>query len=1315
MKKLITIILGLFAGMSSVRAQQYFCQPYYGENKIRFYNTNGPVAASPYYTLDLSADVKAAWGVTTNGPNDVLVYNNKIFVSFDLGDRGGVLIYNYSDVYPARNANPPVVIKPQIANGLETAGIAINPANGDLYLATFNDGADDSGVYTYTAASGYATGSQFSSYLNDASVAAVCANLAFDHSGNLWMTTWTADNKAADHLLICYKGLNKNNYYKITNTPTPTYTATDYNGSTVSNLNLLSAPEGIAFDPAGNLWLGNNNDFALTNGAGQGTLVKFSASWITTLLGSPSTGTGAGNPTYTVPSAQASIKYIAKGKLGGLAFSGNTIYINDQGQNQGTDYTASGTVWQWDVTSAFTTTNFKASGIHTTYPGNGGGAVMTNVYMQDNSGDTGIEPNTTTAVINASPDIWIRQANDGLTNQHTSQNVIGGQTCYIYVMVHDIGMFPSDAADKLNLYWAKVGTTLSWPSPWTSGAANSPKLGDLIGTQSVSVIKYGQYAILVYPWTAPNPTDYTALFPAQSGSFSLLARLLTSSVAPYGMTTPETTNLSQNVLFNDKIVSDNVNILASSVLPTLSYSSPKTFTTGTAIAALTPTSSGVVAPGYSSSTITLASFFSPTGIASDAAGNVYFADPGDLIVFKIPAGGGAPVNVGTAFSLPTSVAVDAAGNLYVTDRGPGTANKIPFAGGAPVVLASGFINPVGVAVDATGNVYVADQGNNTLYKIVKSSGAKTILVSGFSNLSGVATDAAGNLYITDAGNNTVKKIATTGGAPVTLGSGFNGPLGVVVDNLGNIFVADAGNNAVKKIPAGGGAPVTIGTGFIQPAGVGIDGAGNLYVTDPGNFAVKVIKPSGGYYISPALPAGLSFSGTTGVISGTPTAASPATNYTITAYNSYGGAPSTLNITVNLPAVPAINFAPPQPFVAGVAITPLVPVSNGVAPPGFSSNPVSLSQGLLPSNVMLGGSTVKKPFANPGASAIISSGFISPTGVTADAAGNVFVADTGNHTLKKIPFGGGAPVVIDTGLTSTGPFGVAADAAGNLYVTSPGTSQVFKIPVGGGVPVSIGSGFIVPKGVAADALGNVYVSDQGSNSVDMIPVGGGSVATIGTGFSAPNGVAVDAAGNVYVADAGNNAVKKIPFGGGAAVIIGSGFSVPSGVAVDVAGNVFVSDAGNNAVKEIPVGGGGPVTIGSGFIAPSAVALDAAGIVYVADPGNNDVKEIKPIGGYYISAALSAGLNFNFITGVISGTPTITNPGTNYTVDAYNSGGGSSAVVNIKIGPNANLAALKISSGTLTPAFAPGTTSYSASVVNNLSSINQNATIWFDGMV
>ena len=369
MKKAIANLLPVFLlllGAMNCAAQQTIAQPYYSEGVIRFYNKSNPVAGSPCYTLNLTADIQSNWSVT-QGINDVVIYQGKLFVSIDAGNNtGGVLVYNYADVYPSKTAGPVAVIKPQTTAGLATAGIVIQPSTGNLFLGTFFNGSSDAGIYQYTAASGYVSGSQFASYYNDASVDAYVANLTFDASENLWFTEFDGNNNANGNFLICYKAANKSNYYKIVNPASQTYTSTALAGGAGPTVYLLSQPEGLAFDPSGNLWLGNNNDDYNCNTSGDGTLVKINASWITGTLFSQSYGTAV-----TVPTAQATVNYIPGSKLGGLLFDGNNLYVNDQGTSQGTDYTASGVVWKYDVTTAFNATNFTASGIHTTYPGNG--------------------------------------------------------------------------------------------------------------------------------------------------------------------------------------------------------------------------------------------------------------------------------------------------------------------------------------------------------------------------------------------------------------------------------------------------------------------------------------------------------------------------------------------------------------------------------------------------------------------------------------------------------------------------------------------------------------------------------------------------------------------------------------------------------------------------------------------------------------------------------------------------------------------------------------------------------------------------------
>jgi len=200
-------------------------------------------------------------------------------------------------------------------------------------------------------------------------------------------------------------------------------------------------------------------------------------------------------------------------------------------------------------------------------------------------------------------------------------------------------------------------------------------------------------------------------------------------------------------------------------LPTISYAGPKTYLANEAIAALTPTSSGVAAPGYSSSIISIGQgFVAPYDVAVDAQGDIYIVDNANNAIKKIPAGGGAVVTVASGFSSPAGVAVDALGNIYVADQGTKTIKKIPAGSNTPVVYSSGYNDPLSVAVSGAGNVYVVDQGTNLVYKI-------------------------------PAG----------GGTPILFGSGYNSPRGIAVDAAGNVYVANEGNTSIMEMPAGGGA------------------------------------------------------------------------------------------------------------------------------------------------------------------------------------------------------------------------------------------------------------------------------------------------------------------------------------------------------------------------------------------------------------------------------------------------------------------------------------------------------------------------------
>jgi sugar lactone lactonase YvrE len=295
----------------------------------------------------------------------------------------------------------------------------------------------------------------------------------------------------------------------------------------------------------------------------------------------------------------------------------------------------------------------------------------------------------------------------------------------------------------------------------------------------------------------------------------------------------------------------------------------------------------------------------------------------------------------------------------------------------------------------------------------------------------------------------------------------------------------------------------------------------------------------------------------------------------------------------------------------------------------------------------------------------------PQGVAVDSAGNVYVAESNKHRINKITPDGTVDTLAGRGTAAyldgqgmsarfNTPTGVAVDSAGTVYVADDGNHRIRKITPGGTVSTLAGSGtagyaegtgtsaqFNQPRGVAVDSAGNVYVADDGNHRIRKITPGG-TVSTLagsgtagyaeGTGtnaqFNNPRGIAVDSAGNVYVGDQMNHRIRKITPGGTVSTLAGTGtygnvdgpgtsakFNRPYGVAVDSAGNVYVAGNINQRIRKITPDGTVSTLAGSGtlgyldgpgssaqFNQPRGVAVDSAGNVYVADTYNNLIRKI-----------------------------------------------------------------------------------------------------------
>jgi len=263
----------------------------------------------------------------------------------------------------------------------------------------------------------------------------------------------------------------------------------------------------------------------------------------------------------------------------------------------------------------------------------------------------------------------------------------------------------------------------------------------------------------------------------------------------------------------------------------------------------------------------------------------------------------------------------------------------------------------------------------------------------------------------------------------------------------------------------------------------------------------------------------------------------------------------------------------------------------------------------------------------------------PTGVAADVAGDVYVADLNNYRVQKFTATG--TYLTQWGSLGSGdgqfgyPIGVATDVAGDVYVVDLNNRRIQKF-TGTGVyltqwgspPDSMNRLFIAPYAVATDRTGDVYVADFGDHRIQKFTNTGtyltqwGSFGSGNGEFDSPIGVATDAAGDVYVVEFQNHRIQKFTSTGTYLTqwgSFGSGdgqFANPAGVATDAAGNVFVADFGNHRIQKFTSTGTyltqwGSFGSGDGqFSTPRGVATDAAGNVYVADQGNHRIQKFGP---------------------------------------------------------------------------------------------------------
>ena len=601
------------------------------------------------------------------------------------------------------------------------------------------------------------------------------------------------------------------------------------------------------------------------------------------------------------------------------------------------------------------------------------------------------------------------------------------------------------------------------------------------------------------------------------------------------------------------------------------------------------------------------------------------------------AGDGGPATQ-AEFDSPRGIGVNWLGEIFVADYGNDVVRKIDVLGRISTISTSGpLFNPDGLALDLFGNIVVAESHvRNHLVRRIDSRGNVTTIAGVARQRGGfegdgsaakarlyypraVAADAAGNVYVADSFNQRVRKIDPTGTIRTIAGTGERGysgdggpaidaqlasPNGLLVDAAGNVYISDSGNYRVRKVDssgmietiAGTGEPGNFGNGgpavearLRYPRNLALDSADNLFIADTGNDTVRRISGSG--MIEP-------FAG-----SGEP-------------IDKRDGGPASL-----------AQFGYPNDIAADATGNVYVLDANQVRRIGPNGMIAAIA------------GTGEYGHSGDGGPAIAAD-LRNPTELELDPAGNLYLSERFGYRVRKIDAAGTITTVAGTGergfsgdggAATEAQFGslgaVAADSLGNLYIADTYNHRVRKIDTSGVITTYVGTGVRD----RTSELGYVVSTGDGPSDFHWEP--GGIAPAAEARLSSPSELAMDANDILYVFDLGNRSsfngrVGKIDTASSEPLITPlPPMDVPrflTGFDVDDAGNVFVFSRGSvlmfdsEGSRATVAGGGETRFAGNGepaggvFMGRFAnIALDAHGNIWVADSSSRRVHVLEPV--------------------------------------------------------------------------------------------------------
>ena len=651
----------------------------------------------------------------------------------------------------------------------------------------------------------------------------------------------------------------------------------------------------------------------------------------------------------------------------------------------------------------------------------------------------------------------------------------------------------------------------------------------------------------------------------------------------------------------------------------------------TTLAGLPGTSGAVDGTG------TAARFNAVEGVAVAADGTVYAADYGNRTIRKITPAGVVTTVAGVAgspgyidgpaatalFSQPNGVLALADGSVLIADRGANAIRQLTpdnfvltVAGGAPtraadgVGLEVGFYFPATIATDGQGRIYVTDQGNHTLRVGVLSSTPQApqrgLQPRGVRVIAGTTVTLTGSAVANpapsyqwqrngvDVPGATSPTLTLTDAQPAQSGSYTL----VATNSLGSL----TGDAAVVEI-----LPLPANDSFasrarILGAQVSLSAYNYSATAQPGEPAHAGASASRSTWFTWTAPA-----------NGDVTIDTLGSTFDTRLAVYRGDALAALQLVAEHAGEPGRKFSRVR-FVANAGDVFQIAI-DGV---GDATGDLRLAINYSWNWALYTGTPNGSGAANGSLAQATYNGI---TAIATDASGNVYVAEAGNHVIRRITpqgqvsvFAGAAGVAgsadgVGANARFNQPFGLAADRSGNLYVADTDNHTIRKIVIATATVSTIAGAagqygyvdatgtaarFATPAGVAVNAAGELFVSDYSNKLIRRITLATGAVTTFAGGlntsgnsaryYSAPWGLAIDSAGNLFVADNAN--IRKV---------------LPDGTGVEFAGDI-------NGVTGFSDGAGGIAR----FNRPTQLAIDAQDNLYVTDLNNNVVRQISPRG-------------------------------------------------------------------------------------------------------